>query len=131
MTQDDKTAREISSDAVIVYTTWPDADTATAAAEALVGQGLAACANILPAMTSVFIWEGKLRREQETAMILKTRKELADRLVAETRRHHPYDTPAILVLEVSGGFQPFLAWIQQQTIDPCGTGASGARHVAK
>ncbi len=125
MTQDDKTAREISCDAVVVYTTWPDADSATAAAEALVGQGLAACANILPAMTSVFIWEGALQRERETAMILKTRRGLADRLVAETRRHHPYDTPAILVLEVAGGYRPFLAWIQQQTTNASAPQAPG------
>ncbi len=76
---------------------------------------LAACANILPGLTSIYIWEGRLEREQEVAMVMKTRRTLADKVVAETLRMHPFTNPAVLVLPVDGGSARFLAWIEAQT----------------
>ena len=107
---------------MLVYTTFPDAAGAAETAEAVVAAGLAACANIIPGMTSVFIWEGRLEREQEVAMILKTTSARLEELIAETRRRHPYGNPAIVALPVAGGSGDFLAWIGQQT---SGRSASG------
>src|SRR5690606_14854701 len=64
-------------DIVLVYTTWPDATAAEQAGRALVEARLAACANILPGMVSLYHWEGTLQRAQEAVMILKTRRDLA------------------------------------------------------
>lgn len=115
MSADVKPEAESAVEVVLVYSTFPDAAAAEAVAEALVGAGIVACANILPGLTSVFIWEGKLQREQEVAMILKTRAQLADAVVEEIGRRHPYDTPAIVVLPVAGGGAGFLDWIGRQT----------------
>lgn len=105
-------------EAVIVYATFPALVAAEVAAAAVVKLGLVACANILPGLTSLYIWEGRLQREQEVAVLMKTRGELAERVVAETRRLHPFENPAILVIPVVGGSADFLAWISTQTQEP-------------
>lgn len=110
MTQNDKP--------VLVYSTWPDAGSAEAAGGALVEAGLAACANILPGMTSIYIWKGERQRDGEVAMLLKTRESLSERIIAGIRARHPYETPAILVLPVAGGSQAFIAWIMAGTSAP-------------
>lgn len=103
---------------VIVYSTWPDAQSAEAAGGALVEAGLAACANILPAMTSIYVWKGERQRDSEVAMLLKTRASLAERVVTGIAARHPYETPAILVLPVDGGSEAFIAWIMAGTAAP-------------
>jgi len=85
---------------------------------ALVERGLAACVNIFPQMTAIYIWEGARQRESETAMLIKTRAGLADTVIAETRKLHPYTNPALVVLPIEGGSQDFLRWIGEQTANP-------------
>lgn len=115
MTSADHASPGNAQEAALVYATFPDAAAAQKVAEAVVMLRLAACANIVPGLTSIYIWEGRLEREQEVAMIMKTRAAVADRLVAEVRRLHPYTNPALVVLPVSGGAAEFLAWIAAQT----------------
>lgn len=99
---------------VLVYTTWPSVVEAEAAATALVEARLVACANILPGMRSVYRWAGAVERAAETVMLLKTRAERADAVVAAVRARHPYETPAVLVLPVSGGDAGFLDWVRTE-----------------
>lgn len=103
---------------VVVYTTFPDEKAAVAAAEALVTAGLVACANILPVMTSVFIWEGRLGREREAAMLLKTRRELAGDVTSAIKRLHTYETPAVVVWPLIEGSSDYFRWIETQTAHP-------------
>lgn len=103
--------------AVLIYSTFPSPEAAETAGTKLVNQGLAACINIIPGMTSIYIWEGQLQRDSEAVMVIKTRKSLADAAIAEARRHHPYDNPAFVVLPVEGGSADFLRWITEQTTD--------------
>jgi periplasmic divalent cation tolerance protein len=103
---------------VLVYATFPTLEAAQSTAEAVVQRGLAACANILPGMVSVYVGEDKLQSEQETAMILKTTAGRVDALVEEVRRLHTYDNPAILMLPVTGGSRAFLDWIVSATAGP-------------
>ena len=100
---------------VLIYATFPSAAEAERIGGALVDQGLAACVNIFPGMTAIYVWEGKRQRETEVAAIIKTRAQLADRAVAEARKLHPYTNPALVVLPVVGGSQDFLRWIAEQT----------------
>ena len=100
---------------VLIYSTFPSAAEAERIGGSLVDRGLAACVNILPGMTAIYIWEGKRQRESEAAMIIKTRAELADAAIAEARKLHPYSNPAFVVLPVAGGSQDFLRWIGEQT----------------
>lgn len=108
------------SDCRLIYTTWPDMETAESAARAAVESGLAACANILPGMVSIFRWDGAMQRETEAVMLLKTTADAAAALSSLLSSLHPYDTPAVMSLavdaETSSG--KFLKWIAQSVISP-------------
>lgn len=101
--------------AVLVYTTFPSLEAAETEGAALVDAGLAACVNILPAMVSIYLWKGTRHRDAEVVMIVKTRRGLAERVIEETRRRHPYENPALLILSVEGGSAPYIDWILAQT----------------
>jgi len=103
---------------VLIYSTFPSPAEAERIGGELVDRGLAACVNIFPGMTAIYIWEGKRQREAETAMIIKTRAKLADTAIAEARKLHPYTNPALVVLPVVGGSDDFLRWIAEQTAKP-------------
>jgi periplasmic divalent cation tolerance protein len=103
---------------VLVYATFPDQESATAAAEHLVQARLAACVNILPGMISIYEWDGQLNGANEVVAIVKTRAELADLVTTTIKARHSYDNPAILILPVTGGSQQFLAWVAAQSATP-------------
>jgi len=100
---------------VLIYSTFPPPEEAERIGGALVDRGLAACVNIFPAMTAIYVWEGKRQREGEAAMLIKTRGSLASEVIAEARKLHPYANPALLVLPITGGSEDFLRWIAEQT----------------
>ena len=100
---------------VLVYSTFPSVAEAERIGGMLVDRGLAACVNIFPGMTAIYVWEGKRQSETEAVMIIKTRAELVDTVIAETRKLHPYDNPALVVLPIAGGSADFLRWIADQT----------------
>jgi len=85
---------------LILYTTWPDAETAEACGRAAVEEKLAACANLLAPMRSIYRWEGEIQVEAETPMLLKTTAAAADRLREHILRYSPYDVPCILALRI-------------------------------
>ena len=101
---------------LILYTTWPDAETAEACGRAAVEQKLAACANLLAPMRSIYRWEGKVLAEAETPMLLKTTMAAADRLKALILTYSPYDVPCILALAVdTDNCNPkYVAWAQAE-----------------
>ncbi len=104
--------------AVLVYATFPSLETAEAEGARLVDAGLAACVNVLPGMVSIYVWNGERHRDAEVVMIAKTRRSLADRVVAETRRRHPYDNPALIVIPVEGGSADYIGWLLAETRSP-------------
>jgi periplasmic divalent cation tolerance protein len=104
-----------STDVVLIYATAPDANVARAIADALLAARLIACANLLAPMTSVYWWNGAVTADSEVPIILKTRADLAPAAIALARTHHPYETPAFLVVPVIGGHAPFLDWVRTET----------------
>lgn len=96
---------------VLVYVTASSHDQALELSRTVVAERLAACANILGAMTSVYRWEGAVRQDSEVALLLKTEKDLVDSLVARIKDLHTYDCPCIVALDISGGNPAFLNWI--------------------
>jgi periplasmic divalent cation tolerance protein len=104
--------------AALVYTTFPSAVEAGGAGRKLVEARLAACVNIFPDMTAIFEWEGKVEEAREAAMIVKTRAALADEVMEEIKKMHPYATPALLVIGVEGGAASYMEWIMAQTRAP-------------
>ena len=105
------------NEVVVIYTTWPDAETAEAFAAEAVAERLAACANILSPMQSIYRWNGAVDRTAETPMVLKTSLACSERLRDLVLSRHPYETPCIIALPVqSEGSNPaFLDWIAQET----------------
>lgn len=100
---------------MLIYTTFGEEEDAKRVGRALVEQRLAACVNIFPGMTSIFEWEGNLDEASEIAVLIKSRAGLKDRVLEAAARLHPYDTPALLVIETGGGSEAFADWIREQT----------------
>jgi periplasmic divalent cation tolerance protein len=103
---------------VLIYSTYPSVAEAERIGGALVEKELAACVNILPGMTAIYVWQGKRQKDSEAAMLIKTRGSLADRAIAAARALQPYSKPAFVVLPVTGGSQDFLKWIAERTAQP-------------
>ncbi len=99
---------------ILVYTTFPALEDAKKAGRKLVALGLAACVNILPQMTSIYVWEGKAEEGDEVVMIVKTTQACRTAVLDEIQRLHPHDLPARLVIPVTGGGEDFLNWIGSQ-----------------
>ena len=85
-----------AAEAALVWCPFPDEDTARKVAGQLLEAKVIACANILPAMTSVFEWKGEICSATECAVVLKTSAHLLDTLIKRLGEIHPYDTPAIV-----------------------------------
>lgn len=100
---------------VMIYVTFPDRASALALGRDLVEQGLAGCINVLPAMTSIYVWKGVTETAEEAVMIVKLAREAADRAVAHIIANHPYEMPAVLVVPVAGGSSDYLDWIRTGT----------------
>lgn len=100
---------------LLVYTTFPDVDTALSIGESLVREKLIACINVLPGMRSVYGWNGSIGRGEEAAAILKTRKGRQQALVQALKERHPYETPVILFIEPTGAYAGTLEWLMAET----------------
>ncbi len=106
---------EANPEFCFIYSTFPDADSASAAARALLEQKLAACVNVYPPMTSFYVWKGEKQEEAEVAVFVKTRRALSEKAIAALTPLHPYSTPCFLILPIAGGNSSYLAWAKEQT----------------
>lgn len=100
---------------LIVFTTYPSQDSALAAAQRLVENGLAACVNVLPQITSVYYWDNAVQTETECLLIIKTQQKRYSALEADIREHHPYELPEVIATPISHGSKDYLSWIESQT----------------
>lgn len=105
------------SEFVLLYTTWPDPETAETIGAEAVAERLAACANVLAPMRSVYCWQGAVERALETPMLLKTTRALAGPLRDFLVARHPYDLPAAVALDIAedASHAPFLDWVAAET----------------
>lgn len=103
---------------LIVFSTFPDASQAREAAKNLVGNGLAACVNILPGLTSVYRWQGKLEESAEVLLLIKTSEDAYPRLESALKACHPYELPEIVAVAATAGLPEFLNWVANETIVP-------------
>jgi periplasmic divalent cation tolerance protein len=100
---------------VLIYTTLPTLADAKRLGDALVAAKLAACVNMFPGMISIFEWKGAREEANEVAMIIKSRAALVEQVLMETKRLHPYDLPALLVIPTEGGSAEYCGWIVSAT----------------
>ena len=103
------------SDPLFVYVTAGDRDAALAIGRALVEARLAACANVIDGMESIYRWQGAVEQAREAVLILKTRSTLLDALTEKVRAMHDYDCPCVVALPITGGNPGYLDWIIEQT----------------
>lgn len=97
----------------LIWCPFPDEETALGAIEALLDERLAACGNVLPGMTSRFLWNGRKDSAREVGVLLKTNGQLLDRAVTRLAELHPYDEPAVLGWRCDSGAPGTLAWLAQ------------------
>jgi periplasmic divalent cation tolerance protein len=99
----------------LVYVTAPNLAEAESLARLAVEGRLAACANILPGMRSLYWWQGSLEQADEVVLLLKTTELLAGELVRTIAQAHSYECPCVVVLPIEGGHPAFLNWIAAET----------------
>jgi periplasmic divalent cation tolerance protein len=99
--------------AVVALTTVDAGFDAVGMARTLVERGLASCVNVVPGVTSVYRWEGKINADPEQQLIIKTTAGRVGPLSAAIHELHPYDIPEFIVLPVSGGSERYLNFLRQ------------------
>ena len=103
------------SDCIVCVSTVPDQTTGQRMARAVVGEGLAACVNLIPVAASIYRWQGEVCEDAEVLAILKTTAASESALRDAWVTMHPYDCPEFLAIPVTGGHAPYLAWIAAAT----------------
>ncbi|MCA0201244.1 MAG: divalent-cation tolerance protein CutA [Proteobacteria bacterium] len=99
----------------MVYVTASSKDEALQIGRVLVKERLAACANILEGMHSIYRWQGAVEEAQETVLILKTRTQLAGKAIARVAALHSYDVPCAVTYDMTNGLAAYLDWIDVST----------------
>lgn len=100
------------SDELVVLVTAPNSEEAARIAEALVTDRLAACVNILPAIESIYRWEGKVTRDSESLMIVKTTVARYSDVERRVKEVHSYSTPEIIAVKIDRGSAEYLSWLR-------------------
>ncbi|TYI82680.1 hypothetical protein E1A91_D05G237200v1 [Gossypium mustelinum] len=100
---------------IVVYVTVPNRDAGRKLADSIVKEKLAACVNIVPGVVSVYEWEGKVNRDPEELLIIKTRQSLLPALTEHVKANHEYDVPEVIALPIGGGSAEFLEWLKNST----------------
>ena len=98
---------------VIVLSTFPTDQDPLPLSRTLVEEQLVACVNVLPAMPSVYRWEGKVEQAVEHQLVMKTTRERVEALKARLAELHPYDVPELLVVPVVDGGESYLQWLTE------------------
>ena len=99
----------------MIYVTASSREEALRIGRHIVAERLAACANVLPGISSVYRWQGEVQEEGEAALILKTRSDLVEPLTARVKDLHSYDCPCVVALPITSGNPDFLQWIAEET----------------
>lgn len=100
---------------ILVLTTVPDPEKGEEIAKKLVEERLSACVTVVPARASFYWWEGKIEKETECILFIKTKGTLYKELEKKIISIHPYSTPEIIALPILDGLEKYLAWIKEET----------------
>ena len=101
----------MADEARLAFSTFPDAETARRIAHTLVSEKLAACANIIPTMNSIYRWKGKIETGNETVVFFKTTQDRYEAFQEKLRSLHSYEVPEILCVKISDGLPDYLRWV--------------------
>jgi periplasmic divalent cation tolerance protein len=101
------------SQELIAFVTAPNPVEALRLAETLVSENLCACVNILPAIESVYRWEGQVTKDRETLLLIKTTHEVYEAMQKRILELHSYTTPEIIAVNIERGSNAYLEWLRQ------------------
>jgi periplasmic divalent cation tolerance protein len=102
---------------IIAYITAPNQKEAHDLAEAMLKERLAACANVVENIKSIYWWKGKLEHDDESLIILKTTERKFDELASRAKELHSYENPEIVAVPILKGSSDYLSWIDEE-VDP-------------
>jgi len=102
------------TDKIVVFSTCDSEEQAGRIARELVEQKLAACVNILPGARSIYRWKGQVEDSSEWLLIIKSRRDLMDKLRAAIGKIHTYEVPELLAVPVVDGSESYLAWLDRE-----------------
>lgn len=100
---------------LLIYTTFETAESARALGRSVVGARLAACVNIIDGMTSIYEWNSAINEASEVVMIVKTSSRCLGDALSHLKSNHPYETPALIVIDPCKVDDDFAMWIGEQT----------------
>jgi periplasmic divalent cation tolerance protein len=95
----------------VALVTAPSHDVAEHIVRTVVEENLAACGNIVPAVVSIYRWEGAIERADEVLIVFKTARATVPKLMARVQELHPYEVPEVLVLPIEAGLPSYMKWV--------------------
>lgn len=102
---------------VLVVTTAPSPEVAEELVAGLVEARLVACGSVVPGVTSIYRWEGRVAREGEVLVVLKTVRSRVDGVFRRLSETHPYELPELITVTVDEASQAYCRWVRQETIE--------------
>jgi periplasmic divalent cation tolerance protein len=103
------------SSEIVILVTVPSELEAEKIGQTLVEEKLAACVNMIRGINSVFFWQGKICQESEILMMIKTRGDLFEPLMARVKSLHSYTVPEVIALPIIKGSEDYLHWMREST----------------
>lgn len=98
---------------IIILVTASNKKEAICIAQALIKDKLAACVNIVGKVESLFWWKGKVNRANEVLLVIKSRKNMLNKIIKRVKGLHSYDCPEVIALPIIGGYKNYLDWIDE------------------
>jgi periplasmic divalent cation tolerance protein len=102
-------------ESLLVFTNLPDRESAERLATSLIEQGLVACVNVLAPCVSIYRWQGKIQRDEEHPLLIKTTQDRYPQVEASIRASHPYELPEIIAVSITDGLPAYLQWVESET----------------
>jgi len=109
----ERIANPMTEHVIIGLSSYPDETGAERLGHQLVTEGLAACVTRVPGARSTYLWEGSIQDEAEVLLIIKTTAARLPALKSRLQALHPYEVPELVILPVTDGNEPYLAWVAE------------------
>lgn len=101
----------------VIYTVCSSSEEAKLIGKILVQEKLCACVNIFPAMQSIYFWEGNIVEDEEAVLLIKTHKDLFDKISKKIKSLHSYEVPCVFSLSVNNVTEDYVTWMNH-VIEP-------------
>jgi periplasmic divalent cation tolerance protein len=106
----------MSEQILLALSTFPDAEIARRISNQLVSESFAACANILPAVESIYRWKEKIESGNETLVFFKLSEDRQSAFQDKLRSLHPYEVPEIIFIPITHGLPEYLRWVAENCV---------------